>query len=111
MAQVIPATPEEAGCWIDSRWGSYARERLITIARCRGWQPSQELETDLIIVKFCDDFPRDLAEECAERVEQAIDDIVAWMNNNVAPENYEFKWVGYEFFLMNKEEITLPMPV
>lgn len=94
MAEIVKATADQRGCWIDGHWGQYAVTRMIEIAEAHGYQLS---ESDKVAVETykqphagpgTHQYVADLSDECEK-----------WLDYHVAPKHYYFEWVDGEFFL------------
>jgi hypothetical protein len=101
---IILPTAEDAGCWIDGHWGQYGIARMIQIAADHGFVDT--VATLLFATLDCVDIARrhlvhgsEVDWQELESMEQATDEVEAWLNENVAPEGYSFGWYDGEFFL------------
>lgn len=83
---MIKASPNEAGCWISGSLGIYAIQELITIAAIHGYITSESYKNNKDKDSEVEMWEADEAED--------------WLNDNVAPEGYQFGWADGEFFLM-----------
>jgi hypothetical protein len=97
--------PVDAGCWIDGHWGQYGVARSIEIARDFGY-------SDLLIVDIAEQklmcmqpsyYRYAITDEQEELLSEAADEVVDWLNDNVAPQGFTFGWYEGEFFLQSQE--------
>lgn len=89
------ADPGDAGCWIDGHWGGYGIPRLIDIAVTYGYADAEVID---LASRYSD-----LSDNEFDSLMDADDEVVAWLNEYVAPEGYSFGWWEGEFFLMSDQ--------
>lgn len=106
MAEIVKATPADAGCWVDGHWGQYGAARVIEIALEHGWEDEEATDLAARHMGSMSLNPRnnDLSENDFEKLLWASEDAGRWLNENVAPEGYFFEWRDGEFFLSEEEE-------
>lgn len=106
------ATPADAGCWIDGHWGQYGVARMVKIAADHGYvdEAAQPPFATLDVVACASSVLRSIGPSEHEAtddewncLDEACDDVEAWMNEHVAPEGFSFGWHDGEFFLQSQE--------
>jgi hypothetical protein len=106
--EVVKATPDEAGCWIDGHWGQYGPARLVQLAIAYGWddEEASELATKHLASMGPSDDEGLTDDEYEALVGHggAADDAEDFLNESVAPDGYLFGWHDGEFFLWSNED-------
>jgi len=100
---VVKASAKDAGCWIDGRQGQYATPTLVQIAQAHGWGQEVGEGTDY---DLSNQWIRgkELTNTEVEKVISMADEAEVWLNENVAPEGFQFGWYEGEFFLWSDEQ-------
>lgn len=101
-SQVVKASPDSAGCWIDGHWGQYGTARVIEIAAECGYSDRDALEyarRHLAAMGPSTDIG--LADSEYDALMGYSDDAEDWLNEHSAPEGYSFGWEDGEFFLQS----------
>lgn len=100
--EITKYTKDQAGCLIDGHWGQYGTARMIQLAHAHGY-PRESGIVSLAEAKLDNMGPGVPEYELNEKDEEALSDAAAevetWMNENIAPEGYQFGWNDGEFFL------------
>ena len=104
MSDIIKATPEDAGCYVDGHWGIYGVAHMV--ARAQEWGYGDAEVIDLASRHLASMGPSredGLADNEDWTLTDASDEIEEWLNTNVAPEGYQFGWHEGEFFLQSDQ--------
>lgn len=91
-----PATPDQAGTWVDGCRGWTAMGVMIDIAVERGWPITNE--DDVILEQSR------RAGYNSEAVSEIADDAEAFMNDHIAPAGYAFGWHEGDFVLWSEAD-------
>jgi hypothetical protein len=101
MPNIIKATADQAGCWIEDSWGHYDGIRAVMIAWDRGMPHDQDDE------KIVNAYRAGVFEVLADGTEVKgqedaggylneqggmVDKAVEWLTENVAPAGFHFEW-------------------
>jgi hypothetical protein len=100
MSDIIKATPEDVGCYVDSHWGQYAIAHMIERATEFGYH--DEALEDIANRHLASIGPSDsepITDDEHEAMMDGADEVEQWLNENIAPEGYSFGWWEGEFFL------------
>jgi hypothetical protein len=99
-SEIVKATSEDAGCWVDGVRGIHALAfMVVNLAKHRcGYPLSTEDENVIELYDFGDP-------EWSEHAHAIADEAEAWMNEHVAPEGYTFLWLDGDFVLISDEEL------
>ena len=109
MSAIIKATPEDAGCWLESSRGHYIGMYAVRIAEAAGMPLSED--DSLILSAYAQD--KTVVIEGGELVIHGqqdagpiindqgglCDQATEWLTENVAPDGYEFEWVDGELHM------------
>ena len=98
-SQIVP------GCYVGGSWGQYATARMIQIAS-ESWGYDDHGVTLLAQRKLDSMMPSrniELTEDEEQELSDHDDDVVNWLNENVASEGHSFGWYDGEFFYQSQE--------
>lgn len=107
MSEITKYDASGAGCIIDGHWGQYGVARMVEIASEHGYGQSENKGREYDIFCLSDrklaelrssSYPYPLTDEEEEKLSDAADSVELWMNENIAPEGYQFGWEDGEFF-------------
>src|SRR5881396_4360841 len=99
MNEVVKVGTTSAGCWVDGHWGRYGTARMVELAAEHGYSDPAAIPpfASLGVVACAASILASIGpseheatmdeENC---VDEAADDVEAWMNDNIAPEGYSF---------------------
>lgn len=98
----MKASVSDAGCLIDGHWGQYATARMIVVATDYGYSDAEviDIATRHLAAMGPSTAPAIADDEYAALAELS-DEAEAWLNENAAPEGYEFGWYDGEFFFQS----------
>jgi len=106
------AKPDDAGCYVDGTWGTYATAHMVHRAREFGYD---QAEVTALADRHMDEHVHGgithegieplTTDEYWELAEagQTGGDVENWLNEHIAPEGYSFGWHDGEFFLQSAE--------
>ena len=107
---IIKATPEDAGCYVDGHWGQYAVAHMVSRAEEFGYADADVTElADRHIASMGPSGAESLTDDEYEILSDASDDVENWLNENIAPEGYSFGWFEGEFYLWSDKLWTDPL--
>ncbi|MGI0134608.1 MAG: hypothetical protein ACREBW_06600 [Candidatus Micrarchaeaceae archaeon] len=92
--EIIRADPTQTGCWIDGISGQYIYRNLLQVATSMGYPVSQEEITAFDHDVFDSNVSNDVL--------ASVDVITEWMNENIAPDGYQFGFYEGEYFFQSE---------
>lgn len=100
-SEIVKATSEDAGCWVDGARGYHALAfMVVNLADHRCGYPLSDEDRETVEKYDAGDEVTSL-----EEVIEIADEAEAWMNEHVAPEGYTFLWLDGDFVLISDEEL------
>jgi len=95
-------TKLEIGCYIDGHWGHYGVAKMIDMAADLGYD-DQEIIT-LARNKLNSTHFINFSVDDEQMLNDAADEVEAWLNEHVAEDGYSFGWHDGEFFYWANSE-------
>lgn len=100
MTDIIKASPADAGCYVDGRWGQYGTAHMIERAQEFGYSESEVIELAARhLASMGPSTSEGLTTDEYWLLADLGNNVEAWLNENVAPEGYSFGWYEGEFYL------------
>jgi hypothetical protein len=89
----------DTGCWVDSHWGQYGIARMVEIAADHGYADAEIIGfARAHLLECAHPGTEHLSDEDAETLQDAADEIEAWLNDHVAEAEHAFGWHDGEFY-------------